>query len=88
MYEVNNPQQLQPLLEGLKDVIPNDLCNALPPKRDVQHYIDLIPRVSLLNLPHDHMSLVANKFLKKKVEELNHKGFIQESMSFVQFLLC
>jgi hypothetical protein len=37
------PTEVAKLLEEYVDVIPNELPDGLPPKRDIQHHIDLIP---------------------------------------------
>ncbi|CAL9004139.1 unnamed protein product [Prunus brigantina] len=43
---------IQHLLTEFFDVIPNDLPDDLPPAREIQHAIDLVPGSQILNLPH------------------------------------
>ncbi|ONH94846.1 hypothetical protein PRUPE_7G034800 [Prunus persica] len=40
---LNFPKELIPLLQEFNDVIPEELPDGLPPMRDIQHCIDLIP---------------------------------------------
>jgi len=50
-------EKVEPLLKESKRVVHNDLPKRLLPMKDIQHHIDLIPRASLLNLPHCQMNL-------------------------------
>lgn len=45
--ETINPK-VQPLLEAFHDVLFGDIPNSLPPMRNIQHRIDLVPGASLL----------------------------------------
>ena len=49
--------------------------------RNIQHHIDLIPSVSLSNVPHYRICSKEYKILRENVEEFLNKGHIQASMS-------
>ena len=65
-----HPEEVVPILQKFQDVFPEDLPDGLPPMRDIQHAIDLIPRSTLLNLPHYRMNPVEHAELHWQVEEL------------------
>ena len=76
-----HPQKMVELLEDFKDVFLDDLPDHLPPLRDIQHAIDLVPGATLPNLPHYRMNPIEHLELQRQVRDLLRKGFVRKSLS-------
>ncbi len=74
-------KKIQLILEEFREIIPDELPHGLPPMRDIQHHIYLVPGSNLPNLPHYRMILKENQIFQEQVDDLIKKGLIQESIS-------
>ena len=75
------PKEVEPILEEFVDVVPEEIPHGLPPMRDIQHQIDLVPGSVLPNKPAYRMSPKEHEELTRQVDELLNKGLIRESKS-------
>ena len=70
-----------PLLHSFADVFPADLPEELPPRRDVDHRIELEPGTTPPSRPTYRLSPTELDELKKQLADLTKHGFIQPSKS-------
>ncbi|OMO80899.1 reverse transcriptase [Corchorus capsularis] len=68
------------IVEDFSDVYPEDLP-GLPPDREVEFYIDLIPGTTPISKTPYRMAPTELKELKEQLQELLDKGFIRPSVS-------
>ena len=73
--------EFQVLFHEYHDIVVDDLPNELPPKRSINHHIDLIPGASLPNKAAYRMPPKENEAVRNQVQELLDKGLIRESLS-------
>ena len=72
---VDVPLEVKNLLDDFVDMVPNVLPCELPPLRDIQHAIDLVPGSQLPNLPYYRMNPKEREELNRQVEGLFKRGF-------------
>ena len=69
------------IFRDFADVMPDELPAGLPPVRDVDHKIELVPGATPPSRPTYSLSASETVELKKQLEELEAAGFIQPSKS-------
>ena len=69
-----------PIVREFPDVFPDDIA-GLPPERDEEFTIDLIPGRGPISIPPYRMAPTELRELKAQLEELLSKGFIRPSIS-------
>ncbi|GAU25208.1 hypothetical protein TSUD_151080 [Trifolium subterraneum] len=69
-----------PVISEFSDVFPEDISD-LPPEREVEFSIDLVPGTSPISMAPYRMSASELNELKKQLEELLEKKFIRPSVS-------
>jgi len=69
------------ILNQFSHLFPNELPSGLPPKRGIQHHIDLIPGSILPNKPAYRTNPKETQEIQCHVKELMSKGLVRESLS-------
>ena len=69
-----------PIIKEFPDVFPDDI-SGLPPDREVEFTIDLIPETEPISIPPYRMAPAELRELKAQLEDLSSKGFIRPSIS-------
>ena len=69
-----------PVVRDYMDVFPDD-NPGLPPKREIDFPIDLVPGTAPISLPPYRMAPAELKELKAQLQELVDGGFIRPSLS-------
>jgi hypothetical protein len=77
---VDNPA-MQELLSQYQDVFPDDLPKDLPPSRNVDHHIDVLPGSLPPSRPTYQLSLAEMDELRRQLDDLLDRGFIRPSKS-------
>jgi len=75
------PPEAQKLLKEFADVFPDTLPNELPPKRSIDHLIELTPGAEPPSRSPYRLSYVETNELKKQLTDLQTKRFIRPSVS-------
>ena len=65
---------MKPILEEFRDVVLEEIPHGLPPMRDIQHHIDLVPGAILPNNEAYRMSPKEMKSFKGKLMSLFKRG--------------
>ena len=73
------PPKVLDVLESFKDVMPPELPKRLPPKREVDHKIELVPNAQPSAQAPYRMSPSELEELQKQLKELIDTGFIRPS---------
>ncbi|WVZ62833.1 hypothetical protein U9M48_012533 [Paspalum notatum var. saurae] len=75
------PPAVANLLQEFKDVFPAEIPRGLPPLREIEHQIDLIPGATLPNRAAYRTNPEEAKEIQRQVQELLDHGYVRESLS-------
>jgi hypothetical protein len=75
------PSVVFEVLQEYEDVFPEEVPPGLPPKRGIEHQIDLVPGAFLPNRAPYRTNPEETKEIQRQVQELINKGYVKESPS-------
>ena len=70
------PDEVQAILDEFSDVFPKDLPSGLPPSRELDHRIELVPGAEPPHRAPYRMSTQGLDELKKQLADLTEKGYM------------
>ena len=73
------PSSVVSLLQEFEGVFPDEVPDALPPIRGIEHQIDFVPSASIRNRPAYRSNPEETKELQRQVNELMKKGHVRVS---------
>lgn len=73
------------LLQEFVHLSPDELPNELPPMKNAQHYIDFVPRSSLLNLPHYKIRPLEQHILQETGRFITKAPHTERSQSWTNY---
>jgi len=73
--------EIQEMLHEFSDIVVHEFPSEFPPKRSINHHIELIPGASLPNKVAYRMTPKENEEIRKHVQGLLDKGLIRERLS-------
>jgi hypothetical protein len=76
-----SPSVVFDVLQEYEDVFPEKVPLGLPPKRGIEHQIDLVLSASLPNHAPYLTNLEETKEIQRQVQELINKGYVKVSLS-------
>jgi hypothetical protein len=74
-------EQLREVVERFKDVFPKDLPDGLPPRRFIEHKIDLVEGAVPPSRRPYRLSPAEMQEVRRQLDDLLRKGFIRPSRS-------
>ena len=78
---IDVPLEVKNLLYDFVDMVFDELPSELPPLRDIQHAIDLVPDSQSPSLPHYRMNPKEREELNRQIEGLFERGFVRHSLN-------
>ena len=60
-------QQLDEIIHEFRDVLPSELPHGLPPKRNINHRIDIVPGVAPIGIPPYRLSQFEENDVSKQL---------------------
>ena len=75
------PKGVEDVLKRYQDVMPEDLPNELPPRREVDHKVEVEPRTEPPSTTPYCLSQKELEELKSQLDELLTKGYVRQSKS-------
>jgi hypothetical protein len=75
------PSVVFDVLQEYEDVFPEEVPPGLPPKRGIEHQIDLVPSACLPNRAPYRTNPEETKEIQRQVQELINKGSVKENLS-------